>query len=87
VNRVAGVSDIDIKVALEDNKPKGHLAKPCWYIAARYLLCGDEGRVGIGKSPVKRNPSLMWLWQQGSPTADSFHIWKPLTEKRLVEGM
>ncbi len=30
---------LEIKVALETNKPKGHLAKAGWYLTARYVLC------------------------------------------------
>jgi len=44
--------DIEIKMALEDNKPKGHLAKPGYYLICRYVLCDDSGR---------NNNSQVWL--------------------------
>lgn len=35
--------NIEIKMALELNKPKGHLAKPGYYITCRYILCDENG--------------------------------------------
>jgi hypothetical protein len=35
--------DIEIKVALEGNRPKGHLAKSGYYLTYRYVLCDDQG--------------------------------------------
>jgi hypothetical protein len=35
--------NVEIKVALENNKPKGHLAKPGYYLTCRYVLCDAEG--------------------------------------------
>ena len=34
---------VEIKVALENNKPKGHLVKPGPHITCRYVLCADDG--------------------------------------------
>lgn len=39
-----GCEDVEIKVALEGNKPKGHLIKPGPHILVRYVLIGDDGR-------------------------------------------
>ena len=36
--------DIEIKVALETNKPKGHLAKSGYYMTCRYVLVDNEGK-------------------------------------------
>lgn len=41
--------DLEIKVALEKNKPKGHLPKAGNYITFRYSLCDDSGRFSLGK--------------------------------------
>jgi hypothetical protein len=35
--------NLEIKMALEGNKPKGHLAKPGYYVTCRYVLCGPDG--------------------------------------------
>jgi len=35
--------DIEIKVALESNKPKGHLAKAGYYMICRYVLTDHNG--------------------------------------------
>jgi hypothetical protein len=36
--------NIEIKVALENNKPKGHLAKSGYYLICRYVLCDANGQ-------------------------------------------
>jgi len=36
------VPNIEIKMALERNQPKGHLAKEGFYISARYVLCAHD---------------------------------------------
>lgn len=41
--------DLEIKVALEKNKPKGHLPKAGNYITFRYVLCNDSGKFISGK--------------------------------------
>lgn len=49
---------IEIKFALETNKPKGHLAKPGWYITARYVLCLNGGTY----VPGDRGPTA-YIWE------------------------
>jgi hypothetical protein len=39
--------DIEIKVALESNKPKGHLAKEGYYLICRYVLIKENGEFDI----------------------------------------
>lgn len=34
--------DIEIKISLERNKPKGHLAKEGYYLTSRYVLIGEN---------------------------------------------
>ena len=38
----AVVPNVEIKMALERNQPKGHLAKEGYYISARYVLCAEH---------------------------------------------
>jgi hypothetical protein len=38
-----GIKNIEIKVALENNKPKGHLAKAGYYLTCRYVLVEEDG--------------------------------------------
>ncbi|QQS29257.1 MAG: hypothetical protein IPM47_20910 [Sphingobacteriales bacterium] len=50
--------DIEIKVALENNKPKGHLAKAGYYLICRYVL-GDEN----GNFVVGNRGNVVWIWE------------------------
>lgn len=52
--------DIEIKVALEKNKPKGHLIKPGPHIIVRYVLCDENGIF----TPDRQNRgSIVWIWE------------------------
>ena len=44
-----GTTDIEIKVALEDNNPKGHLVKPGPHLIIRYVLGDHAGTFTRGK--------------------------------------
>ncbi|HEX5504449.1 MAG TPA: helix-turn-helix transcriptional regulator [Thermomicrobiales bacterium] len=48
--RRPGLPDIELKVALERNSPKGHLAKPGAYITFRYVLVDHEGSYTRGRA-------------------------------------
>ncbi len=50
--------DVEIKVALEDNKPKGHLAKPGYYITCRYVLGSTNGEFLLG-----HRGDVAWIWE------------------------
>lgn len=50
--------DIEIKVALETNKPKGHLAKEGYYITCRYVLVDENGVY----NPIRRG-EIVALWE------------------------
>ncbi len=39
----AGACNIEVKVALETNRPKGHLPKAGHYLTARYVLVQEDG--------------------------------------------
>ncbi len=51
---------IEVKVALEDNKPKGHLAKPGYYLTCRYVLCDAANKYSRGKGA---RGEVVWLWE------------------------
>jgi hypothetical protein len=52
--------DCEIKIALETNKPKGHLVKPGPYITIRYVLSSLEGVYHRGK---ENRGDVVWLWE------------------------
>jgi hypothetical protein len=66
-----GGRPVEVKVALENNKPKAHLAKAGYYLAFRYVLGDLEGgytRGGRG--------SVIWLWEVrfGHLSVDDFSL-------------
>ena len=52
--------DIEIKIALETNSPKGHLAKSGNYLTFRYVLGDGEGNYRRGK---ENRGSVPWIWE------------------------
>lgn len=54
------VPDLELKIALETNKPKGHLAKEGHYITCRYVLCQSDGSLVLGKENRGVKP---YLWE------------------------
>jgi transcriptional regulator with XRE-family HTH domain len=52
--------DLELKVSLETNSPKGHLPKSGTYITFRYVLCGDNGKFVRGKS---NRGNTVWIWE------------------------
>ena len=55
-----GTRDIEIKVALETNKPKGHLIKPGPHVTVRYVLADDMGQYKRGK---EARGNVVWIWE------------------------
>ena len=53
-------ANTEIKVALEDNKPKGHLAKPGFYLTCRYVLADSSGNYVRG---VTNRGAVVWIWE------------------------
>ena len=51
---------IEIKVALENNNPKGHLVKPGPHITVRYVLANEEGQYRRGNS---NRGDVPWIWE------------------------
>lgn len=52
--------DVEIKVALEGNKPKGHLVKPGPHITVRYVLADEAGNFTRGK---ENRGVVPWIWE------------------------
>ena len=52
--------DLELKMALETNKPKGHLPKPGTYITFRYVLADKEGNYTRGKDS---RGDTVWIWE------------------------
>ena len=50
--------NIEIKMALEDNAPKGHLAKEGCYLTCRYVLGDTNGACVRGK-----RGDVVWFWE------------------------
>ncbi len=50
--------NIEIKVALETNKPKGHLAKAGHYLTCRYVLGEEDGTYERGQ-----RGEVAWIWE------------------------
>jgi len=53
-------ANTEIKVALEDNKPKGHLAKPGFHLTCRYVLADSSGNYVRG---VTNRGAVVWIWE------------------------
>lgn len=64
-------SDIEIKIALEKNKPKGHLAKAGYYLIYRYILAGENGIYTSGK---KFRGSVPYIWEVRFGWLDKHHF-------------
>lgn len=59
IGRAPGCSDIEIKVALEDNSPKGHLVKAGPHVILRYVLGDARGGFTPGK---QHRGGVAWIW-------------------------
>lgn len=71
----AAQSGIEIKMALNRNNPKGHLAKEGHYLTCRYLLVDEEGKACFQKEdrPKARRP-VVWELRTGYLTDKHFNI-------------
>ena len=65
--------NIEIKMALENNKPKGHLAKPGYYITCRYVLCFEDGSFVLDKANRGITPCI-WEVRCGRLDEEHFNI-------------
>lgn len=58
VSESHGASDLEIKVALETNQPKGHLPKPGGHLIFRYVLGNRRGEYVRGQ-----RGKVAWIWE------------------------
>lgn len=65
--------NIEIKVALEDNQPKGHLAKPGWHLTCHYVLCDEKGGFRTGVENRGAVPRI-WKLRFGNLAIEHFNI-------------
>ncbi len=63
--------NLELKMALETNKPKGHLPKAGTYITFRYVLGNKQGAYVRGKD---KRGNTVWIWEVkvGELTEDDF---------------
>jgi hypothetical protein len=73
LSRQPGVGDLEIKVALESNKPKGHLVKPGPHLTCRYVLGAPDGTHTRGKDG---RGDVVWIWEirAGVLSAEHFSV-------------
>ncbi len=64
---------VEIKVALEDNQPKGHLAKPGLHLTCHYVLCGADSRFCPGVANRGSVPRI-WLLRFGRLEESHFNL-------------
>lgn len=68
-----GLPAAELKVALEKNKPKGHLPKPGLHLTFRYVLGNREGNYVRGR---EGRGDVVWIWEarMGILNEDDFSI-------------
>ena len=60
LGRAPGCVDLEIKVALENNKPKGHLIKPGAHLIVRYVLAQENG---VYRRGSQARGDVVWIWE------------------------
>lgn len=63
--------DIEIKVALENNNPKGHLIKPGPHLTVRYVLATSQGSFERGHA---NRGNVVWIWEVRAGTLTEAHF-------------
>jgi hypothetical protein len=66
----SGVPGIEIKVAMENNMPKGHLPKPGLYVTLRYVLADRDGNYERG---TRKDTAWIWEVRMGEMEPDQFN--------------
>ena len=77
LGRGPGCEDLELKVALESNKPKGHLVKPGPHIIVRYVLADSNGVYRRGKNS---RGTVVWIWEVRVGTLHEDHFNSSNTE-------
>ncbi len=62
-------SNVEIKIALEDNNPKGHLAKEGYHLTCRYVLGQADGRYDRAA-----RGNVVWVWELRFGLLQTFHF-------------
>ncbi len=73
LSQSTGNGGLEIKVALESNKPKGHQPKPGTYIVFRYVLCHEQGIYTRGKEK-RGNRVFIWEVKVGQLKKEDFNL-------------
>ena len=70
VSKSGASSDLEIKIALEGNMPKGHLPKPGAHLICRYVLAERDGTYFRG-----HRGNVVWVWEArlGELSEDDFN--------------
>ena len=63
--------DIEIKVALETNNPKGHLIKPGPHLTVRYVLAAAEAGYVRGRD---NRGDIVWIWEVRAGVLEEAHF-------------
>jgi hypothetical protein len=77
LSNMPNIPDIEVKVALETNKPKGHLIKTGRYLTCRYVLCDETGVPQFDKSNRGKVP---WIWEVRCGVLEDHHFTVSNTE-------
>ena len=64
---------VEVKIALETNRPKGHLPKPGTYLTFRYVL-GDKSGVFIRGKEKRGDTAYIWEAKAGVLAAEDFDL-------------
>ena len=73
IAKIAGRSGIELKTALETNKPKGHLPKPGVHLTFRYVLGDNKGKFIRGKEH-RGNTAFVWEVKAGRLTPADYDL-------------
>lgn len=64
---------LEVKIALETNRPKGHLPKPGMYLTFRYVLCDKAGKFTRGKE-ARGDVAYIWEARVGNLALTDFDL-------------
>jgi len=71
----AATGGLEIKMAMNRNKPKGHLVKPGHYITCRYVLIDEKGNIITEKADrPKAHKPVIWEMRTGFLKQEHFNI-------------
>jgi len=73
IANVGGAPNIEVKVALEGNTPKGHLPKEGAYLTFRYVLCDRAGKFVPGRAN-RGEVAIIWEAKYGILKATDFNV-------------